>query len=213
MPFGRYTILGDDGGRVGTEEFRSAPGPMGWRYVAEIETTEPDPHRERLDLAVDADWRIVNVRIATDSHDIELRPNENGSELTGRRDGEPVAIAYGRDVHLDYFTPATNAITLQRLEGTSEIDVVYLEPVTLEPTRVRQRYERIGDERVGTPAGLFEAVRWRFTALDTGWSEDLWIAAQTVVRYERLFDLASLEPGASGPWPIAGGASPTASRV
>ena len=44
-------------------------------------------------------------------------------------------------MHLDYFTPATNAITCRRLSETTEIDVVYLEPVTLEPTVVRQRYE------------------------------------------------------------------------
>jgi hypothetical protein len=201
MPFGRYAVFGDDGSTVGTEEFRSAPGPLGWRYFSEVETTEPSPHHETLDFAVDADWRIARVRIATGDHEILLQQGADRATLTGYRDNQPIEVAYGPDDHLDYFTPATNAITLRRLTGTAEIDVVYLDPVTLEPSRVRQRYELLGDERVATPVGTFDASRWRFTALDSGWTADLWLAGDTVVRYERLFELAWLDPGVSGPRP------------
>ena len=203
MPLGRYTVLGEDGEPVGTEEFRCAPGPMGWRYFGQVESTDPSPHHETLDFAVDADWRIARVRIATGDHDILLEPSFDGTALAGYRDHEPIEIPYGPDVHLDYFTPATNAITARRLSGTTEIDVAYLEPVTLEPTRVRQRYELIGDEQVATSVGTFDASRWRFTALDSGWTADLWLAGDTVVRYESLFELVWLDPGASGPQPVA----------
>src|SRR5689334_20748310 len=202
MPFGRYTVCGDDGTPVGTEEFRCAPGPMGWRYFGEVDTREPSPHHETIDVAVDGDWRIARVRIATGEHDILLEPGPGGLTLTGFRDGRPIEIPYGPDHHLDYFTPATNAITVRRLTGTAEIDVVYLEPVTLDPSRVRQRYEFISDERVATAAGTFEASRWRFTALDSGWTADLWVAGDTVVGYERLFELTWLDPGVSGPRPV-----------
>ncbi|HEX6330430.1 MAG TPA: putative glycolipid-binding domain-containing protein [Actinomycetota bacterium] len=203
MPFGRYTIFGDDEEPVGTEEFRSAPGPMGWRYYSEIETNDPTPHRETFDVAVDAAWRVATLRMATGDHEILLRPGAGGSALTGLRDGERVELPYGLELHVDAFTPATNAITVRRLTGAAEIDVLYLAPVTLEPSRVRQRYEPLGDERVQTPVGAFDAARWRFTALDTGWTADLWVAADLVVRYERLFELAWLDPGASGPRPVA----------
>jgi hypothetical protein len=199
MPFGRYTVLGDGGEAVGTEEFRCAPGPMGWRYFSEVETADPSPHHETIDVAVDASWRIANVRVATGGHELLLRPGVDA--LTGYRDREAIEVPYGPDDHLDYFTPATNAITARRLAGTAEIDVVYLAPATLEPSRVRQRYELLGDERVETPVGAFDATRWRFTALDSGWTADLWVAADLVVRYERLFELVWLDPGASGPWP------------
>jgi hypothetical protein len=115
------------------------------------------------------------------------------------RDGEPVDVPYGRDLHLDVFTPATNAITCHRLEGTTEIDVVYVDPDELRPRRVRQRYDLRGAERVATPVGSFDATRWTFTSLDPDWSADLWVAADIVVRYERLFELERYEPGASGP--------------
>src|SRR4051812_48639921 len=137
MPFGRYAVFGEDGKPVGTEEFRCAPGPMGWRYFGQVETTDPSPHHETLDFAVDADWRIARVRIATGQHDILVEPSPDGTTLAGYRDNQPIEIPYGPDVHLDYFTPATNAITARRLTGTTEIDVAYLAPVTLEPTRVR----------------------------------------------------------------------------
>ena len=104
-------------------------------------------------------------------------------------------------MHLDYLTPAMNAITAQRLEGTTEIDVVYLEPVTVEPTLVRQRYELLGPEEVETPVGRFRSDRWRYTALESGWTSDLWVAGDVVVRYDRAFELISYEPGASGPVP------------
>ena len=206
MPFGRYTVL-DDGEPVGTEEFRSAPGPMGWRSFSQVQTSDPSPHAETLDFAVDAAWRLARVRIDTGEHDLLLEPAQGGDVLQGFRDRRPIEIGFGPDVHLDYFTPTTNAITTHRLAGTAEIDVVYLEPVTLEPSRVRQRYELVGDERVGTPVGAFDATRWRFTALDSGqgsdWTSELWVAGDIVVRYERLFELEWLDPGASGPRPIA----------
>jgi hypothetical protein len=197
MPTGRYTVLGDDGAPAGTEDFRCAPGPMGWRYFSDIRTD----HHEIVDIAVDRDWRIARLRIDTGEHDILLEPR--GDTLAGYRDHQEIDIPYGSQMHLDYFTPATNAITCRRLSETTEIEVVYLEPVTLEPTAVRQRYEHHGPEAVTTPVGTFEATRWNFTSLDSGWTADLWIAGDTVVRYDRLFTLEAYEPGASGAAPVA----------
>ena len=105
-------------------------------------------------------------------------------------------------MHLDYLTPAMNAITAKRLAETTEIDVVYLEPVTLEPTRVRQRYELLGTEEVETPVGRFRAHRWRYTALESGWTSELWVAEDVVVRYDRAFELIGYEAGATGPVPV-----------
>ena len=170
---------------------------MGWRSFSEIDTAVPAPHHEIVDVAVDNDWRIARVRIDTGEHDILLEPQ--GDVLTGFRDRRPIEIPWGPDLHLDYFTPTTNAITTKRLvTGSTEIDVVYLEPVTLEPSRVRQRYEHLGDEQVETPAGRFAATRWRFTDIGTGWTSDLWVAGDVVVRYDRLFTLETYEAGASG---------------
>ena len=201
MPQGRYTVLGDDGSLVGTETFRSAPGPMGWRFFSDVDTTDPEPHREVVDVAVDAGWRIARVRIDTGEHHLLLEPR--GDALVGFRDGAEIEIGSGPEMHLDYFTPATNLVTTKRLTESAEIDVVYLAPVTLEPSLERQRYDLRGPEQIDTRAGRFAATRWTFTALGSGWSADLWVAGDTVVAYDRLFELTWYEAGASGAAPLA----------
>jgi hypothetical protein len=199
LPSGRYALAGRSGEVVGTEDFRCAPGPMGWRYVSEIERSEPEPHTELVDVAVDRRWRIVRTRIETGSHSLLVEPREG--VLSGSRDGEPFEVAYGDETHLDYLSPVFNAISAKRLEGTAELDVVYLQPVTLEPIRMQQRYELLGAEAVDTPVGRFDATRWRYAALTTGWSSELWVADDVVVRYDRAFELTSYEAGGSGPVP------------
>jgi hypothetical protein len=197
MPAGRYAVLGDDGARVGTEEFRCASGPMGWRYFSDIQTSDPIPHAETFDLVVDTAWRPVRIRISTGDHHVMLEPH--GGSLKGGRDGITFELPWEPDRHLDYLTPATNLITTRRLTDTAEIDVVFLAPVSLEPTLVRQRYELRGYEETDTPVGRFAATRWKYTSLDSGWTSDLWVAGDVVVRYDRLFELEWYDPGASGP--------------
>ena len=105
------------------------------------------------------------------------------------------------DRHIDYLTPATNLITTKRLTDTTEIDVLFLEPVTLEPTLRPPALPAQGDEGVDTAVGRFDATRWAYTSLDSGWTSDLWVAGDVVVRYDRLFELEWYEAGASGPQP------------
>jgi hypothetical protein len=201
MPAGRYAIIGDDGTDVGTEEFRCAPGPMGWRYFSDIETAEPVPHHEIVDVVVDADWRPVRLRVDTGDHRLLLEAA--GDRLTGERDGQPLETPWHPEMHLDYLSPAFNAVTCRRLHATTEIEVVYVLPYTLEPVVAGQRYDLLGDEEVDTPAGSFPATRWHYTALDSGWNADLWATDDVVVAYERLFRLDAYEAGASGPRPLA----------
>lgn len=201
MPIGRYTVMDGDGNPVGTEDFRSAPGPAGWRYFSDIQTRVPEPHHEVVDLVADSGWRPVRTRINTGSHEILLIAE--GERLAGYRDGVAVEVGWGPDVELDYASPAYNVVTANRLGRTAEFDVVFLRPVTCKPVRERQRYELVGNEEVATPAGRFASARWRYTALSSGWSRDLWIAGDVVVRYDGLYELESYEPGASGPVPLA----------
>lgn len=193
MPSGRYTVMDGSGNPVGTEEFRCAPGPAGWRYFATIETSVPEPHREMVDFVVDGDWRLVRLRIETGAHDLELAPHDD--ELLGTLDGEPLELPWGPEVEIDYLSPSFNAVTANRLGRTGEIDVVFLRPVTCEPIQVKQRYELIGPEIKDTPVGTFEAERWQYTSLGSGFTRPFWLAGDVVIAYEHVFELAAYEPG------------------
>ena len=201
MPAGRYIVMDGDGNPVGTEDFRCAPGIAGWRYFSDVQVQVPEPHRETVDLVVDATWRPVRTRIATGSHDLLLIVE--GDRLRGYLDRERLDIPFGPELHLDYLSPAYNAVSAKRLAGTAEIEVVFLEAVTCKPRIERQRYELVGDEEVATPAGRFAARRWRYTALSMGWTRDLWVAGDVVVAYGGLFELASYDPRATGPQPLS----------
>jgi hypothetical protein len=171
---------------------------MGWRYFSDIETGDPGSHHEIVDLVVDADWCPVRTRIETGSHDLLLEA-DGLERLAGFRDRAAIETPWGPQMHLDYLSPAYNAVTANRLTGTAEIEVVFLEAVTCAPSIQWQRYDLLGDGDVDTPVGRFEARRWRYTALSSGWSRELWVAADVVVAYEGLFALEWYEPGASGP--------------
>lgn len=201
MALGRYTLLGEDGSPVGTEDFRCAPGPMGWRYVSTIVTSEPHPHDEQVDLVADASWRPVRVRIDTGAHELLAEPQ--GHRLVGTRDGGPLDVRWGDGVEIDYASPAFNVVTANRYARTVEFDVVFLDPFTIEPADECQRYELLGEERVTTPVGVFEARRWRFTALPNEFTALMWISGDVVVRYEGLYELGTYDPGATGPRPVA----------
>lgn len=194
-----YALVGADGRRFGTEEFRCAPGPMGWRYVSEIETQDPVPHRETVDLVADAAWRPVRMRVETGEHSLLLR--RDGDRLVGRRDADPLELDLG-DRELDYLSPAFNAVTASRYGRTAEFDVWFFDPVTIAPRPMHQRYEHRGEEIVDTPAGRFRAIRWRYEAIDTGYTSEFWTAGEVVVRYTGYLELDRYEAGASGP-PVA----------
>jgi hypothetical protein len=197
MATGRYAILDDGGGRRGSEEFRCAPGPMGWRFFSNIRLEDDEPHDEIVDLAVDSSWRPVRTRIETGTHSILL--SAAGDRLEGFRDREPISIPWSPDTEIDYASPAFNVVTANRLRRSAEFDVVFLEPVTCEPVLERQRYELIGDEDVGTAVGRFATKRWQFTAVSSGYTAGMWIAEDVLVRYEGFYDLEYYESGASGP--------------
>jgi hypothetical protein len=202
VPEGVYTVMDGKGNPVGTEQFRAARAPAGSRYFAEIQTDVPTPHAETIDLIVGEDGRPIRLQVDTGAH--ELRLDADGDRLVGTLDGEPLELPWGPDDHLDYLSPSFNAVTANLLDGTAEIDVNYLDPVTCAPRRVRQRYELLGDQEVSTPVGRFEARAWRYTAVGSGFTKRLWVAGDIVVAYEDVFELAAYQPGLSGPFPRPG---------
>jgi hypothetical protein len=200
MPTGTYALIDAEGRRFGTEAFRCAPGPMGWRYVSEIETQDPTRHHETVDLVVDGGWRPVRMRVETGDHSLLLQ--REGGRLIGHRDGGELELAFPDDRELDYLSPVFNVVTATRYGRTVEFEVWFFDPVTIEPRPMRQRYEHRGEEVVETTAGRFLATRWGYEALTTGYVSDFWTAGDVVVRYTDYLELERYEPGATGAVPL-----------
>ena len=189
-----------DGKPVGTEDFDLSPGLVGFHYTSSIRTDVPEPHKETVDVFIAPDFRPLQVRIDTWSNAITVRLDRD--PITATRNARPLPLPEATWTEIDYLSPVFNALTMVRMrEDVAEFDVLYLEPVTCDAVYARQRYERLWDELVTTPVGEFEATRWRFTALDTGFTRQLWSAGPLVLAYEGLYELESYHPGTMGPPP------------
>jgi hypothetical protein len=195
MPSGRYVVLGHDGETVGSEDFRCAPGPAGWRYFSDVKTVEPSPHDAVVDIAVDSSWRPVRLRIETGAHTLLLQME--GDLLTGYRDGAQFERPWDSDMYLSYGSPAFDAIACRRHDASAEIETMTIAPLTLEIGRTTERYELVGVEQVETKAGVFDAMRWRVASEDLA-PADLWCAEDVVVRFAGRYELTAYEAGASG---------------
>lgn len=200
MPIGSYRVLSPDGRRAGTEELRSAPGPMGWRCFARRFTGDGFP-AGHADLTVDSAWRLVRVRLASAHHEIVLAAR--GQTLQGQRDGTEVTLPWdGSRLVVSRSSPCFLPAVLPRVEGAADHEVLALDPETCEPRAERHHIEPGPEEEIDVPPGRFRASRWTIT--DPEGTRRVWIAGALLVCDEGRFELETYEAGAHGPAPLPG---------
>jgi len=186
LPSGLYRLV--DGGA--TEQFRCAPGPMGWRYFSTVQGARGTTN---VDLSVDAGWRPVRVRIQTPDHHLLL--TARGSVF----DDEQLDVAFDPERQtVDFPSPCFPLATARRLGVSGEIEVIALDPETLRPSTEQHRYEAGDEEEISTPVGKFRARAWRYVAPRPHFSRALWIAGDVVVAGDGL-ELTAYDPGGAGP--------------
>lgn len=190
MPRGTYAIV-RDGDEVAVESFSSAPGPMGWRYYSTV--AHVDGGLDRIDLSVDARGRAVRARIETAEH--ELMIVVRGEGLGAVRDGNTVELDHPAGMPLSYPSPGFYAVALHRLDAGINDVVLSIDPETLEVAPQPRAAELLGEAPVATPAGAFDARRWRVDG------REVTIADTVVLTVEDLAELRTYERGASGPQP------------
>src|SRR5688500_15112000 len=109
MPLGTYRVMDGEGTDLGFERFRSAPGPMGWRYFAEVDRNalprlEIPARSELVDLTVDSDWRPVRLRVQ--AGDVLVTAVPQGDTLSFRWGDEERALPWGPQTELDFLSPS-----------------------------------------------------------------------------------------------------------
>ncbi len=200
MPAGQYRLITDGGEPLGFEAFRSAPGPVGWRYFST--TTLLDGGTGNVDLSVNAAWEPMRVRIQNSAHHTLLLPR--GETLQGILDEDELSIPFDRDRSIEYPSPAFLAAAARRFGDTAEVEALAIDPVTLQTRAETHRYENVGPEAIDTAAGTFDAEHWRFIAPRPRFSRSFWVAGDVCVAAEDLYELVSYEALSNGPRPRPG---------
>jgi hypothetical protein len=194
MPSGLYRLFDSEGAPTGTEQFRCAPGPMGWRYFSTVQDARGVSN---VDLSVDASWRPVRVRIQTPEH--HLLVSVRARQLAGILDDEPLELPFDQTtMTADYPSPCFPLVTTLRLGSTAEIEAVSFDPETLRAQGEHHRYEGGDAEEVATPVGRFAARAWRHVTPRLRFSRALWIAGDVVVAGDGI-ELVAYDPGGRGP--------------
>ncbi len=194
-PAGRYTILDADGSPAGSEDFRSAPGPAGWRYFATVAAAGGPA---LVDLAVDAAWRPVRVRIESEAGRTLLNASPQG-HLRGVLGDAPGEVPLGERL-LHYPSPGFLVAIMRAPDRGTSLDVTALDPDTWRLAEERWAVERSDDEALDTPVGRFVAERW--TIETRSWRRVVWLAGDMVAAEEGRLELADFEPGPAGPRPM-----------
>ena len=194
MPSGLYRLFDESGTPLGTEQFRCAPGPMGWRYFSTVQDARGVSN---VDLSVDASWRPVRVRIQTAEH--HLLVSARGDQFAGILDDGQLELPFDQEtMTADYPSPCFPLVAMKRLGETSEIDALSFDPETLRAGIEHHRYEAGESEEITTPVGRFAVRAWRHIAPRPRFSRALWIAGDVVVAGDGL-ELVAYDPGGRGP--------------
>jgi hypothetical protein len=195
---GIYRII-DDGLDVGTEAWTREVGPDGIRLTSVINRIDDEEFEEEIEITLDAGWNPLEVNV-------ERTSTEGDRRYVGRRVGDAwisqifresgpmrtVTLPFDDETHVDYFTPHTNSVTIQRLalspETGQEIEVVFIDPDTYTPTLVRQKYARLANPEPFEVAGATVTRAYHYQGASgfesTIWTEDNGI----ILRYEDLFE-------------------------
>ncbi|MGV2918727.1 hypothetical protein [Streptomyces alfalfae] len=186
MPRGRYSLHDvHDHTPLGEEHFHCAPGPSGWRYVAQ-RTTPTNPRAGSVDLALDdrgrpirlelhaGDWQVRAAAlngvtwVRTDpTHAHATEDNAPAHAFTGT--SPAFLIATARLLRLAPASPATRV----RL-------VAFTDPV-LAPRTLDQSWALLKREAHPTDNGPLTVDEYQVTALDTGEQHAIHIAGDVVL--------------------------------
>ncbi|MFD6419185.1 hypothetical protein [Streptomyces sp. NPDC060194] len=186
MPRGRYSLHDPhDNLPLGEEHFHCAPGPSGWRYVAQ-RTTPSGDHAGSVDLAVDELGRPIRLELNAAGWQVR------GAAVDGvtwvRSDPGGTAAAEG-NAPAHAFTgtsPAFLVATSRLLRLTlgapaTRVRLVRLTDPVLAPLTVDQSWAMTRSEHHATDSDPLVVEEYQVTDLSTGEQHAVHIAGDVVL--------------------------------
>ena len=173
MPRGRYSLYDThDGTPLGEEHFHCAPGPSGWRYVAQ-RTSPTGEHTGSVDLALDALGRPLRLELHAASWQVRgaaldgvtwVRTDPTGTEAT---EGNVRAHAF-TGTSPAFLVATARLLRLTPSTSATRVRLVALTDPVLAPRTVDQSWALVQREAHATDNGPLTVEKYQVTDLDTG---------------------------------------------
>ncbi|EFL25614.1 MULTISPECIES: hypothetical protein [Streptomyces] len=186
MPRGRYSLHDThDHAPLGEEHFHCAPGPSGWRYVAQ-RTSPSGEHAGSVDLTLDELGRPLRLELHAASWRIRGGAMEGVTWVRTDPAGEH-ATEGNTQAHAFTGTSPAFLVALSRMlrlePGTGPVRVrlvAFTDPV-LAPRTVDQSWALLGSTVHSTDSGPLTVDEYQVSELDTGEQHTVHIAGDVVL--------------------------------
>ncbi|WP_228978854.1 hypothetical protein [Streptomyces sp. DH12] len=186
MPRGRYSLHDPhDHTPLGEEHFHCAPGPSGWRYVAQTTTPSGD-HAGSVDLTLDALGRPLRLEMHAGGWQVRgaaldgvtwVRTDPTGTHAT---EGNVPAHAF-TGTSPAFLVALTRLLRLAPGSGATRVRLVALTDPVLAPLTVDQSWALLRSEAHPTDNGPLTVDEYQVTTLDTGERHAVHIAGDVVL--------------------------------
>ncbi|WP_416972636.1 hypothetical protein [Streptomyces sp. 4F14] len=198
MPRGRYSLHDPhDHTPLGEEHFQCAPGPSGWRYVAQ-RTTPAGEHSGSVDLALDDLGRPIRLELHAGGWQVRaaaldgvtwVRTDPTGAEAT---EGNAPAHAF-TGTSPAFLVATARLLRLTPSPSATRVRLVSFTDPVLAPRTTDQSWAFVNSETHATDNAPLTVDEYQVTALDTGEQHTVHIAGDVVLAAPgiELEDLAS----------------------
>ncbi|MFD5701919.1 hypothetical protein [Streptomyces lasiicapitis] len=173
MPRGRYSLHDPhDHTPLGEEHFQCAPGPSGWRYVAQ-RTTPSGDHSGSVDLTLDELGRPIRLELHASGWQVRAAALDGvtwvRSDPSGAHATENNAPAHAVTGTSPAFLVATaRLLRLAPASPATRVRLVAFTDPVLAPRTLDQSWALLKREAHATDNGPLTVDEYQVTALDTG---------------------------------------------
>jgi len=186
VPRGLYCLRDRDGAVVAYERFSCAPGPVGWRYNAQVLAADGRTPMGLVDVTTDASGLQIRVEVraggwvvrggVADGETVWVRTAASGEEA-----GEDTARAAGFTGRSPGFLVAVARLLGLRAGGSSRVRLVALTEPALAPVLVEVAWSLTAVEEYPTEVGPLPIERYQTVDLASGQPAAVHLAGDVVL--------------------------------
>jgi hypothetical protein len=186
VPRGLYSLRDQDGTVVGYERFSCAPGPVGWRYNAQVLAPDGRTPTGLVDVTTDASGLQIRVEVraggwvvrggVADGETVWVRTGASGEDA-----GEGTAPAAGFTGRSPGFLVAVARLLGLRAGTSSRVRLVALTDPALAPVPVEVAWSLTAVEEYPTGVGPRPVERYETADLASGQRAAVHLAGDVVL--------------------------------